>query len=335
MNRDACVLGAGPAGLSAALGLLRRGVRVTVRERRRRWMGRVCGGFLSAEALRHLRWLGVEEAVRAAGAAPVAAVRITSAWGHDGTLPLPSPGLALPRHTLEDILLQGVLRAGGRVEWGADGFTDHTPRVLAAGRFGGGPPPKGGRGWYGWNAVFHGAGKTPGDMSLHFGRGFYVGTLAFAGDDMNVSGLIYKEGALPWEAAFDRMHASLPALRDELRTARRSTEWLGAGPLPFGQRPPSEDGAVTVGDAAAVGDPFFGEGIGRALAAGPMLFDAWTAADPAKAHRALHHRAFASRACAGALFRWTLRSPLCARAALRLAFLADLPRRLSHLGADR
>lgn len=332
MKREARVLGAGPAGLSAAVGLLRRGVRVTVRERRRRWTGRVCGGFLSAEALRHLRWLELEEAARAAGGAPVTAVRVTSAWGHDEILPLPSPGLALPRHALEDILLQDVLKRGGKVEWGElENPAGTAPDVLAAGRFGGGPPPKGGRGWYGWNTVFHGTGSRPGEMSLHFGPGCYVGTLAFTGDDVNVSGLTYKEGALPWEAAFQRMHDALPGLRDVLRDGRRSSEWLGAGPLPFGARRPTEDGALAVGDAAAVGDPFFGEGIGRALAAGPHLFDAWPSPDPAAALRRRQRRDFAGRAKIGSLLRHTLRIPVLASAALSIALFCRLPSRLSHL----
>ena len=66
MNKPcADVIGAGPAGLSAAIGLTRAGYRVNVTEQRLRWTGRVCGCFLSPEASRHLQWLDVLRDVEA------------------------------------------------------------------------------------------------------------------------------------------------------------------------------------------------------------------------------------------------------------------------------
>jgi flavin-dependent dehydrogenase len=329
MNRMA-VVGGGPAGAAAALGLLRRGLDVEVFERRARWTGRVCGAFLSPEAVGHLRWLGLSETARGAGAAEVRAVRVASAWGFDRTLPLPASGLALPRRALEEILLDAVRRAGGRVTLGPAAVAS-TPSVLAAGRFGGDPPPKGGRGWYGWNAVFQGAGRRPGDMSLHFGPGIYVGTLAFSDGSMNMSGLLYKDAPVGWSEVFQRCRDRMPSLREDLGPARRATEWTGVGPLPHGTKIIPRPGVFPAGDAAAVGDPFFGEGIGRALAAGRMLFDAWGAPDPWAAYHRAWDRAFRRRLRTGALLRNLLRRPLLLKLLLPALARPPLLSLFSHL----
>ena len=48
MNLTAIVVGAGPAGLSASIGLARAGFSVRVLEQRKEWQKRVCGSFLSS-----------------------------------------------------------------------------------------------------------------------------------------------------------------------------------------------------------------------------------------------------------------------------------------------
>ncbi len=329
--KKALVLGGGPAGAAAALGLLRRGVDVDLYERRARWTGRVCGAFLSPEAVGHLRWLGMEDAVRSAGAVEVRAVRVASAWGFDRTIPLSPSGLGLARKPLEDILLDAVRRKGGRVFFGEAPPPSNAPTVLAAGRFAGGAPPKTGRGWYGWNAVFEGLRQNPGDMSLHFGAGLYVGTLAFSDGTANVSGLLYKEAAAPWEDVFQKIIRGMPSLRDVLGGARRVSDWIGAGPLPHSTEIRPRPNVFPAGDAAAVGDPFMGEGIGRALAAGPMLYEAWAAADPWTAYHRSWERTFRRRLKAGAWMRRILRRPLLLRALLPLLARPALMPLLPHL----
>lgn len=325
MIREALVVGAGPAGLSAAIGLRRRGVEVRLRERALRWTGRVCGGFLSAEAVRHLDWLGVDSG----GAVPVTAVRITAWFGLDRTVPLPAPGLAWPRRALEERLLDRALREG--VPRPSNEPASGAAAVLAAGRFKGEAPPPHAGGWYGWNAVFEGLRARPGDMSLHFLPGAYVGTLAFSDGTANVSGLVYKEGTTDWEETFAAARERLPALAELLGEARRASDWRGVGPLPHAADLPDGPGPIPVGDAAAVGDPFFGEGLGRALAAGPMLFQAWGEADPAAAHRRLWRAAFRRRLLAGGILRALLRRPLPLRAALALSVRATVLGWMPHL----
>jgi geranylgeranyl reductase family protein len=81
---DVVVVGAGPAGAAAAILLAEHGLDVIVLDRAELPRSRiVCGEYLSPEAGRLLDRLGVLKAIDAAGAAPLAGMRITAP---DGTV---------------------------------------------------------------------------------------------------------------------------------------------------------------------------------------------------------------------------------------------------------
>jgi flavin-dependent dehydrogenase len=82
MNADVVVVGAGPAGAAVALFLAEHGLDVAVLDRAELPRSRIiCGEFLSPEAGRLLDRLGVLKTVDAAGAAPLAGMRITAPDG--------------------------------------------------------------------------------------------------------------------------------------------------------------------------------------------------------------------------------------------------------------
>jgi menaquinone-9 beta-reductase len=88
---DAMAIGGGLAGAAFALELARNGAEVLVLERTRQATLKVCGDFLSGEALDLLAYLGLDAA--ALGASPVD--RLTLATGHraaDAGLPFVPPG---------------------------------------------------------------------------------------------------------------------------------------------------------------------------------------------------------------------------------------------------
>ena len=114
------MIGGGPSGLSAALGLARRGFSVQVFYQQKEWKGRVCGAFLSPEALHHLQWLGLLKKVEERGA-PCTHVTIFNASSYSSTIPIVqngTPGLALTRKELEEVLLEEARRQGVLVRKG-------------------------------------------------------------------------------------------------------------------------------------------------------------------------------------------------------------------------
>jgi flavin-dependent dehydrogenase len=106
----AVVVGAGPAGALAALGLAREGVPVLLVERRRfpRW--KVCGACLSGQALAALEEAGQAPLLDQLGARPLRSVQL-GLQGLRTELPLPA-GRVLSRRALDQGLVEAAVSAG-------------------------------------------------------------------------------------------------------------------------------------------------------------------------------------------------------------------------------
>ena len=109
------VLGGGVAGCAASIALARKGRVVTLIEREPAPRHKVCGEFLSGEALEDLHALGID--VASLGAVPIDYVRLAAAR-RAAEAPLPFPAASLTRKTLDTALIADAIAAGVRVERG-------------------------------------------------------------------------------------------------------------------------------------------------------------------------------------------------------------------------
>ena len=109
---DVLILGGGPAGSAAAIELALADRRVALLERTLHAHDKVCGDFLSAEALSTLRALGVDPA--ALGSVSVHRVHFAGPFGVSSAT-LPFTAQSLTRRVLDDALLQRASAAGALV----------------------------------------------------------------------------------------------------------------------------------------------------------------------------------------------------------------------------
>lgn len=111
----ALIIGGGPAGSALAILLARSGTAVEVLEKAPAAKHKMCGEFLSEEAIRYLRALAVDPAGLGAGEAMN--VRL-AAGGVIGECALPFTGMSLARRVLDEALLARALQLGAQVERG-------------------------------------------------------------------------------------------------------------------------------------------------------------------------------------------------------------------------
>jgi flavin-dependent dehydrogenase len=100
---DAIVLGGGPAGSAAAIELAQAGRRVALVERSIAAHDKVCGDFLSTEALSSLSSLGLN--LSALGAVPIKRVSLAGSLGISSAT-LPFAAQSLTRRALDEALLE-------------------------------------------------------------------------------------------------------------------------------------------------------------------------------------------------------------------------------------
>ena len=112
MTDDLLVVGGGLAGAAVAIPLAEAGWRVTIVEREIGPHDKVCGEFLSQEAMLYLRALGVDAA--ALGAVPIDRVRLAGRR-HEAVVDLPFAASSLSRLVLDEALLARAAAAGVRL----------------------------------------------------------------------------------------------------------------------------------------------------------------------------------------------------------------------------
>jgi menaquinone-9 beta-reductase len=293
---DAVVVGAGPAGSVAALGLARRGLDVLLVDRTAFPRGKICGCCLNGAALAALRVAGVGDLPARCGAVPLAEM-LLAARGRSAALTM-GRGVVLSREALDATLVQAAIAAGvaflprtmatlgelcadaraitldsdgstatvrASVVVAADGlggrlFARDNPdasRVVTGARLGAGVAVDNAPEFY-----------RPGTIYMACGAGGYVGLVRL------------EDGRLDIAAALDpgqirARHGPGPTVVRLLAEANwpapdglENAGWKGTLPLTRQAKYLAAGRVFATGDAAGYIEPFTGEGIGRALTSG-------------------------------------------------------------------
>ena len=308
MQDEVLILGGGVAGCAAAIALARKGRRVALIEREPTPRHKVCGEFLSGEALEDLHALGID--VASLGAVPIDHVRLAAAK-RAAEAPLPFPAASLTRKALDTALLAEAVAAGVRVELGRSvqslrfagnlwqaTLDDETTReastiFLATGKHDlrGHARPKDPKQWVAFKMYFR---LTPAQAAeladaseLMLYPGGYGGIQPVEGGIANLCCVVQQRHLARvghrWESFLAKMQQDCPHLAMRLAGA----EPLLAKPIaithiPYGYiRRTSEDGLYCIGDQAAVIPSFTGDGISIALHTARRATAAYLAGVPA------------------------------------------------------
>ena len=290
---EVLILGGGVAGCAASIALARKGRSVTLIEREPTPRHKVCGEFLSGEALEDLHLLGID--VTSLGAVPIDYVRL-AATRRAAQAPLPFPAKSLTRKTLDTALIAEAVAAGVCVEQGRsvqalsrtasngwqatldDGTIREASTVfLATGKqdLRGHARPKDPQRWVAFKMYYHLAPAQAAELAraseLMLYPGGYGGIQPVEGGIANLCWVVQQRylarAGHRWENLLAKMQQDCPHLAMRLAGA----EPLLAKPIaithiPYGYlRPTSENGLYCIGDQAAVVPSIIGDGISIAL----------------------------------------------------------------------
>ena len=294
---EVVIVGGGLAGSAAAITLAQAGRNVVLLEKESQAHQKVCGEFLSQEALAYLRALGVE--VAALGAVPIHSVRLAGRFGvSEAALPFASK--ALTRRKLDEELLQLAEHAGATVLRGqrvlsfdradegwrvqlADGTTVAANTVfLATGKHDlrERPRPAGRQEdliafkMY-WRLAPNQAAALEGHVELNLYRTGYAGMMPVEDGAANLCCLVkraeYLRMGARWEHLLTAMQRDCPHLKQRLQGATPLlAKPLAISAIPYGFVRERSDGAWVLGDQAAVIPSFTGDGMSIALHSGRL-----------------------------------------------------------------
>ncbi len=310
---EIAIIGGGLAGCAAAITLARSGREVTLIEKEPLPHHKVCGEFLSQEALGTLTVLGIDPAEF--GAASLHSVRLTDAQ-RVTTSELPFVAMSLTRKRLDEELWQLAQRVGVRTlrgvrvqqlqrraaTWeakldGEDSVASSTT-FLATGKHDlmGQPRPAGVQsGMVGFKMYYRlapGQAKAlAGHVELVLFQGGYGGLQPVEDGMVNLCCLIHRDELQKlggkWENLLEAMQRDCSHLRERLAGAEPLLERpLAISHIPYGFiRQETTDGIWYLGDQAAVIPSFTGDGMSIALHSGQLAAEMYLAGETADSYQ--------------------------------------------------
>lgn len=314
LQDDVLILGGGVAGCAAGIALAREGRSVTLIERELTSRHKVCGEFLSGEALEDLQALGID--LGPLGAMPIDTVRLAAAR-RAAEAPLPFHAASLTRKALDTALICEAIAAGVRVErglsvealgrtagklWRAkldDGSTREAATVfMATGKHDlrGHTRPEDPERWVAFKMYYRLRPEQAVELrrasELMLYPGGYGGIQPVEGGMANFCCVVQQRHlarvGYRWEKLLAKMQQDCPHLAMRLDGA----EPLLAKPIaithiPYGYiRRTTEDGLYCIGDQAAVIPSFTGDGLSLALHTARSAVGAYLAGETAPVFQA-------------------------------------------------
>ena len=333
----ALIIGGGLAGSATAITLARAGSNVLLLEKESAPQHKVCGEFLSQEALTYLSHLGVD--VASLGAVPITTVRLAGRLGVTETK-LPFAAMSLTRKRLDEELLCVAEAAGAIVQRGcsvqslqaigdswqvtlqdASNITARTV-FIATGKHDlrAHPRPAGLQPdlvafkMY-WKLSPEQQDELNGCVELNLYHGGYCGLQPVERGMANLCCLVKKTTLQRmggrWADLFKTMQDDCPHLKRRLAGARPLlTRPLAISSIPYGFVRPHSQGLWSTGDQAAVIPSFTGDGMSIALHSGRLAAEMYLQGHTAAAFQARLHAELQSQVSfATTLSRSLVREP--------------------------
>jgi menaquinone-9 beta-reductase len=310
------VIGAGLAGSSAAITLARAGREVTLLEKELEPHHKVCGEFLSHEALSSLHALGIDAA--AIGAVPIHSVRLAGRLGVS-EVALPFAAMSLTRRKLDEELLCLAANVGSKIlrghrvqklernakDWQItldNAQTIYAPTVFhATGKHDlhSHARPNGTQNdliafkMY-WRLAPQQSAQLEGHVELCLYRGGYCGLQPVEGGIANLCCLIrrsvFQQIGGKWEALLQSISSACPHLHQRLEGAiPMLSRPLAISAIPYGFIRQTTEDLWHLGDQAAVIPSFTGDGMSIALHSGRLAAEMFLdGASPRSFQQRLH-----------------------------------------------